>query len=158
NQQTDWRIAADYRISDSFMLYGQVATGYRAIGFNPRSYFPSQMSPHVPDTIASYEVGFETDFRHRRERLHTATSHLEYHDIVLLSRSRVDLEPLNQATPCIRPSNAGSAKVKGLEAELFVNQDEGLTFDGSISYLEFEYKELDPTAGNDVTLNDITPF
>ncbi len=158
NQQTDWRIAADYRISDSFMLYGQVATGYRAGGFNPRPYFPSQMSPHVPETITSYEVGFKTDFLDRRVRLNTAAFYFDYNDIVLLSNYCVDLEPLNQATPCLRPSNVGSAEVKGLEAELFVNPVEGLTFDGSISYLDFEYKEIDPTAGTDVTLNDITPF
>lgn len=158
NQQTDWRIAADYRISDSLMIYGQVATGYRAGGFNPRPFFPSQATPHVPETITSYEVGFKSDFWDRRVRLNVAGFYFDYNDIVLLSTFCEDLLPLGQASPCLRPTNVGSAEVKGIEAELFFNPVDPLTIDASFAYLDFQYKTVDPNAGTGVALDDITPY
>ena len=156
--RTDWRIALDYRVSDALMVYGQVATGYRAGGFNPRPYYPSQMSPHVPESITSYEIGFKTDFLDRRVRLNLAGFYFDYNDIVLLSNYCEDLLPLGQATPCLRPTNVGSAKVKGIEAEIFLNPVDNLTIDGALSYLDFQYKEIDATAGTGVALTDITPY
>ncbi len=158
NDRTDWRVAVDYRFSDALMMYGQIATGYRAGGFNPRPYYPSQMSPHVPESITSYEIGFKTDFLDRRARLNVAGFYFDYNNIVLLSNYCEDLEPLGQATPCLRPSNVGSAKVKGIEVETFLEPVDNLTFDGSLSYLDFQYKEIDATAGTGVALSDITPF
>src|SRR5690606_1525331 len=117
----------------------------------------SQMSPHVPETITSYELGFKTDFLDRRVRLNTAAFYFNYDNIVLLNTFCADL-PAGQQTPCLRPDNVGSAEVKGIEAELFVNPVDGLTFDGSISYLDFQYTEIDPNSSTGVTLNDITPF
>ena len=156
--RTDWRIALDYRFSDAFMVYGQVATGYRAGGFNPRPYFPSQMSPHEPESITSYEVGFKSDFLDRRVRLNAAGFYFTYDDIVLLSNYCEDLEPLGQATPCLRPDNVGSAEVKGLELETMIYPVDNLTIDGSVSYLDFQYTEIDASAGTGVALDDITPY
>ncbi len=158
NSQTDWRIAADYRVSDEFLIYGQIATGYRAGGFNPRPFFPSQATPHVPETITSYEIGFKSDFFDRRARLNVAAFYFDYQDIVLLSTFCEDLLPLGQASPCLRPTNVGSAKVKGLEAELSLNPVDPLTIDASFSYLDFQYKTIDPNAGTGVAIDDITPY
>jgi iron complex outermembrane receptor protein len=158
NQQTDWRVAADYRFSEAVMVYGQVATGYRAGGFNPRPYYPSQMSPHTPETITSYELGFKTDLFDRRLRLNVSGFYFDYKDIVLLSTYCVDLLPQNQATPCLRPNNVGSAEVKGIEVEAFIRPVDNLTIEGALSYLDFQYKTIDATAGTGVALTDITPY
>ena len=32
--RSDWRVGADYQITDDFMLYASAATGYRAGGFH----------------------------------------------------------------------------------------------------------------------------
>lgn len=158
NNKTDWRIAADYRFSDEFMVYSQVATGYRAGGFNPRPYFASQAQPHVPETITSYEVGFKSDLLGRLVRLNGAAFYFDYANIVLLSNYCQDLEAQGQATPCLRPTNVGSAKVKGFELEMSAYPVEGLSLDGSLSYLDFQYKEIDANAGTGVALDDITPY
>ena len=42
-------------------------------------------------------------------------------------------------TPCLRPDNIGSADVKGFELEATINPGGGLSIDGSLSYLDFEY-------------------
>ncbi len=158
NQQTDWRIALDYRFSEELLGYAQVATGYRAGGFNPRPYYPSQMSPHKPETIVSYELGVKSDLFDRRLRLNVAGFYFTYDDIVLLSNYCADLADIGQATPCLRPTNVGSAEVKGIEVETYINPIDNLTFDGSVSYLDFQYKTIDEEAGTGVALGDITPY
>ena len=157
NDQLDWRVALDYRFSDALMVYGQVATGYRAGGFNARPFFPSQATPHIPETITSYEIGFKSDLFDDRLRLNLAGFYFPYNDIVLNSTFCADLPP-GQQVPCLRPSNVGSAKVKGFEAEAFFYPVENLSIDASLSYLDFQYKEIDATAGTGVALGDITPY
>lgn len=157
NDQLDWRVAADYRFNDEFMVYAQVATGYRAGGFNARPFFPSQATPHVPETIRSYELGFKSDLFDNRLRLNVAGFYFPYNNIVLNSTFCADL-PVGQQVPCLRPSNVGSAKVKGFEAEAFFNPVENFSLDASLSYLDFQYKEIDATAGTGVALGDVTPY
>src|SRR5688572_4126270 len=157
NDQTDWRVALDYQFTDDFMLYGQAATGYRAGGFNARPYFPSQATPHVPETILSYEVGIKTDLFNDKLRLNFAGFFFDYEDIVLLSTFCDDL-PVGQQTPCLRPSNVGSAEVQGLELEAYFYPTENFSIDFSASILDFEYTEINANAGTGVSINDITPY
>lgn len=157
NSQTDWRVALDYKFTDDFMGYAQVATGYRAGGFNARPYFPSQATPHVPETITSYELGIKSDMFDNRLRLNLAGFYFDYNDIVLLSTFCADL-PVGQQTPCLRPSNVGSAKVKGAELEAYYYPTRNLSIDASLSLLKFEYTQINQTAGTGVSLNDITPY
>ncbi|AXU20992.1 hypothetical protein C7W88_18560 (plasmid) [Novosphingobium sp. THN1] len=63
----------------------------------------------------------------------------------------------SQATPCLRPSNVGSAHVKGFEVETLIRPIDNFTVDGSLSYLDFQYKKVD-TLSTGVTLNDVTPY
>ncbi|MBC2778636.1 TonB-dependent receptor [Parasphingopyxis marina] len=157
NSRLDWRVAADYRFSPEFLIYGQVSTGYRAGGFNARPFFPSQATPHVPESITSYELGFKSDLFDRMMRLNVSAFYFDYSDIVLLSTFCADL-PAGQQAPCLRPTNVGSAEVKGLEIETFINPIDNLTIDGSLSYLDFQYTSIDPTASTGVAIDDITPY
>lgn len=157
NSQTDWRVALDYQFTDDFMAYGQVATGYRAGGFNARPFFPSQATPHIPETITSYEVGLKSDLFDNKLRLNLAAFFFDYEDIVLLSTFCEDL-PVGQQSPCLRPSNVGSAEVQGAELEVFFYPTRNFSIDASFSLLDFEYTEINEAAGTGVSLNDITPY
>ena len=158
NDRLDWRVAADYRFNESLMVYGQIATGYRAGGFNARPYYPSQATAHVPETIRSYEVGFKSDLFDDKLRLNLAGFYFPYNNIVLLSTYCADLASAGQATPCLRPDNVGSAKVKGVEVEASFYPVSNFSLDASMSYLNFKYKEIDQTAGTGVSLGDVTPY
>jgi iron complex outermembrane receptor protein len=157
NDQLDWRVALDYQFNDDIMVYTSAATGYRAGGFNARPYFPSQATPHVPETITSYELGVKADLFDNKLRANLAGFFFDYEDIVLLSTFCSDL-PVGQQTPCLRPSNVGSAEVKGVELELYFTPTDNLSFDAAFSTLDFQYKEINATAGTGVGINDITPF
>ncbi len=157
NDQFDWRAALDFRFTDDFMLYTQAATGYRAGGFNARPFFPSQATPHVPETITSYELGLKSDLFGNKLRLNLAGFFFDYEDIVLLSTFCADL-PVGQQAPCLRPSNVGSAEVQGIELEAYFYPTKNFSIDASFSLLDFQYQEIDATAGTGVSINDITPY
>ena len=157
NDQLDWRVALDYRFTENLMLYTQAATGYRAGGFNARPYFPSQATAHIPETITSYELGLKTDLFNDKLRLNLAGFYFDYNDIVLLSTFCDDL-PVGQQTPCLRPSNVGSAEVKGVELEAYFNPTANFSIDASLSLLDFQYTDIVESAGTGVAIGDITPY
>jgi iron complex outermembrane receptor protein len=157
NDQLDWRVAVDYRFNEDLMVYTQAATGYRAGGFNARPYFPSQATPHVPETITSYELGLKTDLFSDKLRVNLAGFFFDYEDIVLLSTFCANL-PVGQQTPCLRPDNVGSAEVKGVELEAYFNPTPNFSIDASFSLLDFQYTDIVATAGTGVNINDITPY
>ena len=169
-EQTDWRVAADYRFSDAAMIYAQVTTGYKGGGVNPRPFFGpsagpcdpatnptypvcSQLKSFNPETLTTYEVGFKTDLFDRRLRLNGALFFNKYKDIILTLAAC-------PAEPCLQPNNVGEADVKGLELEITAHPIEGLTLDGSFSYLDFQYTKLNGTTQElgGITLDMITPY
>jgi iron complex outermembrane receptor protein len=157
NNRLDWRVALDYRFNEELMVYTQVATGYRAGGFNARPYFPSQATPHIPETITSYELGVKADLFDNKLRLNAAGYYFDYNDIVLNSTFCANL-PVGQQSPCLRPTNVGSAEVKGFELEAYYYPTDHLSIDMSLSDLDFQYTTVDALAGTGTSLGDITPF
>jgi iron complex outermembrane receptor protein len=158
SKRFDWRVAADYRFSPEFMVYAQVATGYRAGGVNPRPFFgPSspfnQIKTFAPETLQSYEVGFKSDFLDRAVRLNVSAFLNDYKNIILtLSACPI--------SPCLQPNNVGTAKVKGFEVETTIRPLPGVTLDGALSYIDFKYKKLDPGNGSlgALTIDMVTPY
>lgn len=161
----DWRIAADYRFSDEFLAYASVTTGFKGGGVNPRPFFgPSagecsdlppgvlapcnQINSFNPETIITYEIGFKADLLDRRLRLNGAAFWNDYSDIIL----QLSACP---ASPCLQPNNVGSAEVKGFELEFAAFPVDGLSLDGGVSYLDFNYTEVG-TSG--LTGDEITPY
>ena len=57
---TDYRVALDYQISRSLMVYGQYSTGYKGGGVNPRPFFPSQAIPYNPEELSAVEFGVKS--------------------------------------------------------------------------------------------------
>jgi iron complex outermembrane recepter protein len=162
-KRTDWRIETDYRFSDALFAYASVATGYKGGGVNPRPFFgpsnPScsptpvpncnQVQSFRPETLTTYEVGFKSDFFDRKLRLNAAFFLNKYNDIQLqLTRC--------PAAPCLLPANAGKADVKGAEFEVTVKPVDGLTLDGSLSFLDFKYKTI--LASTNIPITNITAY
>ena len=161
----DWRVAADYRFSDEFLMYASVATGFKGGGVNPRPFFgPSagecdapgyvapapcnQLRSFDPETITTYEIGFKSDLLDRRLRLNGAAFYNEYDNIILQLSACPSI-------PCQQPRNVGTAEVKGFELELSAYPVDGLSLDASMSYIDFEYTDVG-TSG--VPLTAVTPY
>ncbi|MGZ3235330.1 MAG: TonB-dependent receptor [Croceibacterium sp.] len=165
--RTDWRVVTDYRFSDEFLAYASVATGYMGGGINPRPFFgPSagdcnapgyvapapcnQIRPFNPETLTTYEVGFKSDFFDRRLRINAAAFYNKFNDIILTLSACPSI-------PCIQPRNVGKANVKGAELEFSAYPTDGLSFDGSLSYIDFKYNKAS-VAPAGLTGNEVTPY
>jgi iron complex outermembrane receptor protein len=162
--RNDWRVALDYGLADSIMVYGSMATGYKSGGVNPRPFFPVQLNVFNPETMESQEVGIKTTLADDSVRLNVAYFMTDYEDIQLtLTQCEVPpfIDPDGISGPCAKPANVGNAEVSGLELELewFITAD--LLIDGSFSTLDFQYTEVDALAltGSPIApLDMVTPY
>jgi iron complex outermembrane receptor protein len=161
----DWRVGLQYNLSDNLMTYVQTSTGYKGGGVNPRPFFPEQRASFAPETITAYEIGWKSTLFDRRMRLNSAVFYNDYKDVQLnLAACERPSPPFPTpiGAPCAKPSNVGDAKVKGAELEMEFYPVESFSIDGSVSWLDFEYKELRGGAlGGSTTvlpLNMVTPY
>ena len=155
----DYRAAIDYQLADSVLVYGQYATGFKGGGAIPRPItldhaLPSfPFSKFGPETLESFEIGFKSTFFDRRARLNVAAFTSNYDNI------QMQISDCGNGGPfvyCIAQANVGSARVKGLEAELTAEPVDGLTIDGAASYLDFQYKSVNASTG--VLLDFVPPL
>ncbi|MCW3848599.1 TonB-dependent receptor [Sphingomonas sp. LB-2] len=140
----DYRGAVQFRPSSALMVYGQVSTGFKGGGINPRPFFPAQALPHDPETLVAYEVGFKSDLFGRAVRLN-GSAFINKYDNILVSVSSCPFAPV---APCALPLNAGTADVKGFEAELSLHPVHGLSIDASLAYLDFKYTSISAIAAS----------
>lgn len=144
--RVDYRLGAQYRIMPEAMVYAQFSTGFRGGGINPRPFFPAQALPHDPETLKAYEIGLKTDLFNRTLRFNNSAFINKYKGI-LVSVSTCPL-PSAPPAPCALPLNAGDATIKGFESELSWRPLPGLSIDGSLAYLTFEYDSISAAAAN----------
>lgn len=158
--QVDYRANADYRWTDRLMTYVQVSTGFKGGGIGPRPFVREQARAFGPEKLTAYEVGVKSTLANGTVRLNAAAFFNDYTDIQL---TLLSCPQFGGPGPCALPQNAGDAEMKGVEVEIEAQPVDGLTFDVSASYLDFEYTRIDPLAGGPaqpggVQLGMITPF
>jgi iron complex outermembrane receptor protein len=141
DNRIDWRVAANYEITPDIMLYGQVSTGYKGGGINPRPFNAQQVLPFDPETVTTYEAGLKTFLLDRTLRLNFAAFSSSYNDI----QFTFTVCPPALGFPCNLVANAADATIQGLEVEADWQPVDGFQFDGSLSYLDFKYRNI--TAG-----------
>ena len=147
--RVDYRLGVNYRWSDALMTYAQVSTGYKGGGVNPRPYHPGQLQTFGPETLITYEAGFKADLFDRVARVNGAVFLNKYKNIQITLLACPDV-------PCALPANAGDADVFGFELEGTLHPIAGLTLEGSVGYLDFDYTRVNPATL--VTLDQTAPF
>ncbi|MCW2370276.1 MULTISPECIES: TonB-dependent receptor [unclassified Sphingobium] len=78
DERFDWKVGADYKLSERTMIYASVATGARLPGFNARPLQPSQVAQYPGDETQSYELGVKTDLFDRMLRINAAAFYTDY--------------------------------------------------------------------------------
>ena len=149
----DYRADADYHFTSALMGYLQFSTGTKGGGINPRPFTPAQVGPFGPEKLYAYEAGLKSQLFDHRMRLNLAAFYNDYKDIQLTLLAC-------PGAPCAKPFNAGEAHVEGAEVETEIHPFAGLSFDGSVSYLHFQYVKLDPgvSGPTGVQLGMVTPY
>lgn len=156
----DYRINADYKLTDNILAYAQFSTGYRGGGVNPRPFIVEQATPFNPETLNAYEVGLKTDLFDRKLRLNLSAFMNDYQDMIFTNAAPtivngVVLSPVNGT-----PVNAGDGRFKGVEAEFALRPLDGLTIDANVSYLDFQLRRIGAAGATitGITLDNIAPY
>lgn len=151
SSKVTWRVGLDYDLDDRSLIYGSVSTGYKAGGFNNgcsagtvtggvacNQPTPDNALYYNPETLTAYELGLKTRFADGAVRLNASAFYYDYKDLQLTSRIDINGVPTQFTT------NAGKAKIKGVELEATVTPSERNRVDLSFSWLDGEYKEYFP--------------
>lgn len=163
----DWRLGLQYQVTDSVMAYGQVSTGFKGGGINPRPFTKWQVVPFAPETLTSYEIGIKSELFDRVLRVNLAAFYSDYKNIQLTLVSCPQFsdpdDPSDDNGSCSATANAGDGRIKGFEAEVLLRPAAGLSIEGSFSHNDFKYTSINPLAGGPTNprgpqLENTTPY
>ena len=150
------KLGLDYAVEtsgniDSMLLYTSAAKGFKAGGFNGINIFNTQVaeSNYSAETNWTYEVGVKTEMFGNRFRLNANYFHNRISDMTLNAQVLVNG---NLTFPV---QNAGSATIQGIEIEANAVLFEGFTAFTTVTLLDGEFRDLDPTSA---PANSLTAF
>lgn len=138
-----YRTAIDYQVTGDALLYASLSRGYKSANFN---LLPFSSIPNRPEVLDAYEIGFKSQLFNRRLRVNGAVFNYE------IKNPQVQL--LNNGS--ITLSNAGKARVRGVEIEGAFAAARGLTLNFGATYLDAKY--LDYANAPSGPPNPLAPF
>src|SRR5262249_44669050 len=131
----------EYRLNHSALAYVSIAQGYKGGGWD---YIPptpaAAQIPFDPEKVTNYEGGLKSDLFNQRLRVNTAVFEMDYKD---LQAQRTDLTCL-----CLITSNAGRARIRGVELEVEAAATDRLTVNAALTALDPKYEDYDDRAGH----------
>lgn len=148
-------ISANYKFTPDVMAYATWSKGFKGGGFTMRYFPPVIPDPGTdpddivayagPEKATSYEVGLKTELFNRRVRFNIAAFYTDYKDIQITYNVDPDGDgPIGNFVPVL--SNAASAEIKGIEVEASAALVDWLRVDGSLGYVDAEYKDFSAEA------------
>ena len=140
--------AIAYRLDANRMLYGSVARGFKAGGFNPAS--PAGSEAFGEEHTWNVEGGFKSMWMGGRIALNAALFFTDWDDLQLNL-------PNPQVPAQFYVANVGSAASRGVELELTARPADGLDVFSSFGYTHARFGENTVSSGLDVSGNEV-PF
>jgi len=138
--------AATWKVRDDTSLYGSVAKGYKAGGFNLRA--PTNQIAFDPEHNWSFEVGVKSALAGGRVALRLAAFYIDWDDMQL---SLFDPVAGGYIT------NASQSTSQGVEAEARTQVTEMLSLFGTVGTADTEFGDFVDPYGNQVSGNSL-PF
>ena len=134
-----WSADARYHLDEQTMLYGRVATGWRAGGPNdlPPAAPPTVPTTYKPDSLINYEVGVKSTLSNYNLSFDADVFDIEWRDIQILET--VANFNVN--------ANAGRANSKGVEANVTWQPLERLSLNLNGAYTDAQLTENAPSLG-----------
>lgn len=147
----DWdewgaRLALDWRMSDSSMLFGSISRGFKGGGFSIAALQALQglaAQDVDPETLLAYEVGFKSDWADQTVRFNAAAFYYDWED---LQSFQVLVDPATgEGIPQL--TNVPEASLMGAELEITVAPGNGWYLQGGLGLLDSEIDNPGTIAG-----------
>ncbi|MDP3737514.1 MAG: TonB-dependent receptor [Hyphomonadaceae bacterium] len=140
-----YRVGLMYDWTPDFMTYANVATGFRAGGFNPyNALLTPANQPFDPEESTSYEVGSRMQFFDGRLTFNPTVFYVDWDKIQVQSVRIIDV---NTGAGAVVLQNAGTARSKGAELEWSGEVTDDFRLFGSIAYLDIKYLDVGSAQG-----------
>jgi iron complex outermembrane receptor protein len=151
--KTTWRAGAEFDLAPATLLFATVSTGYKSGGFNdgclagrnelgiacsPAEAVPESTLVYQPELLTSYEAGVKTRFWGNKASLNATAFYYDYTNLQLSGVAMV------QNAPRFVTTNAGEARVKGLELEGQLNVTPRDRISYSLALLDGHYASYVP--------------
>jgi iron complex outermembrane receptor protein len=124
------RIALDYKLSQSSMIYSSVATGVKPAGSNSSTdvrFFPEVFDQ---ETVTAYEIGQKGQYLNNKLRLNIAAFYYDYQDYLFESSG---IGRFNSGA-----SNLPAAEIYGVEIESMAQLNDTLSLHTNLTWMDSE--------------------
>jgi len=129
------KLALNFSLNDSSMIYGLFSQGYRSGGFNGQAPNNAEACGGFDEETANnYEFGIKSDWANNRIRTNVSVFYTDYEDL------QVTVIPLPGSTPTT--DNAADAEISGAEFEFQALLTEQVRFYGNLAVLDATFKEF----------------
>ncbi|TNE62092.1 MAG: TonB-dependent receptor [Alphaproteobacteria bacterium] len=139
------RFAVDYKLSDDAKVYASYSRGFKAGSFDPRG--ANFSSPEVEDgfdaeTLDSFELGLKSTWMEGRARTNIALFYSDYKDMQIPGSLPIDSDNDGVNDGFVGTvTNAGKARIKGIEFEGLFLLTEQLTLQTTFNVLDADIVE-----------------
>ncbi|PNU06893.1 ligand-gated channel protein [Novosphingobium guangzhouense] len=124
---------ASWQANPDMLFYATASQGYRPGGANQVIGLSADLTPYEADKLWNYEVGSKLNLLGRALTLNLAAFQIDWDNMQVSGRTT------NGAYSFL--SNAGAARIRGLEAEAFVRPVKGVQLNFSGNYLDAKLTE-----------------
>lgn len=138
------KAALSYAWTPDVLTYFQYSRGFRSGGFNGRAGSFAAVGPYDSETVDSYEAGLKSQFLERALTLNLALFSMKYHDMQQSVQQIIPGTNVNQTVT----SNAASAKLDGVEAELHAVVGRGFSISTAVGYLDARFQDFVANLGD----------
>lgn len=129
-----WRVAVDHHFTEDLMVYASHSRGIKGGGFNQASPVAAEITSTVlPEVLDSLEVGLKSKWFQNRVRLNISGFSYNYKDIQT---------PEYSATGGILITNAVTADVEGIDADVEIAATDRFVLSGGIELLRPKFKSF----------------
>jgi outer membrane receptor protein involved in Fe transport len=119
-----------YKINPDLMVYAMAAKGFRPGGANNVPGLASALLAYQPDSLWNYETGVKSQWFDRRLTLNAAAYQIDWSNLQITATSA------NGAFSYL--TNAGEARIRGLEVEAVARPIPGLTLNATAAFVKAE--------------------
>lgn len=131
-------VSLSYDLTRDAMIYASYSDGFKVGGWTPRLFSQQSLKRYLPERLKAYELGLKTSWFDRRLTFNIDVFQSDYTNLQLTS---VLADSNGSPQPVVQ--NAGSARIRGVEADATLRLG-GTRIQGGLSYLDGEYRRLDP--------------
>ncbi len=137
------RVALSYDLSEDAMVYASVSRGFKSGGFDGRANSTFQFQPFRPEKVWAYEGGIKSEWANHRVTANLAYFYNRYRDLQVTSFGQDPETGFFQSLF----TNAAAARIQGVEIELAARPTDRLTLQGSVGFMDADYKRFATLVG-----------